>query len=73
MITYTDVINADHEPHMYRLFIAKKYGAILAHGNLGDSYEAAMRHVRRLAKITGFTEEYIRTRALDDYENLDNR
>ncbi len=69
-ISYMDVVKANHDAGVYREYIVQNYGAVLEFGSLSGTYFMARRHCRRLAKLTGYTEEEVVKDIRKDYRSM---
>lgn len=54
-----------------REYIARRFGNILIHGGMGDTYFRAMKLVKRIAGLTGLTQKQILKQVKTDVAHLE--
>jgi hypothetical protein len=66
-LEYKEVVKANFDGGIYRIYIAQNFGAILEFGGLSNRYFSARCHCLKLAKITGKKLETVIQDIREDY------
>lgn len=56
---------------LYREYVAVRFGQVLTHGGHFMTMDRAMRHVKRIAKMTGLTVYDVLDGVRSDYNTMD--
>jgi hypothetical protein len=65
-MTYNEVRN---DAGLFREYLVKRFGGVLTHGGLSETYFLARKLVKRLAKLIGSTYEEVLSTIQNDYRN----